>query len=47
MKPDKSAFALDKKKADALIDSVREDRSKFFKFQAGKDKDTMRSGKDW
>jgi len=39
---------IDKKKAEALLDNIKEDRSKFFRFQLpGKRKDRVSSGKDW
>lgn len=39
---------IDKKKAEALLDNIKEDRSKYFRFQLpGKRKDRVSSGKDW
>ena len=39
---------IDKKKAEALLDNVKEDRSKFLRFQVPEDKKQgVRSGKDW
>lgn len=40
--------AIDKKKAQALLDNITEDRSRFLRFQIPKGKrDGVRSGKDW
>jgi Ca-activated chloride channel family protein len=48
MATDNTMSMLNKKKADALIDSIRENRSKFLKFQvSGNVKESVRSGKDW
>jgi hypothetical protein len=39
---------LDKKKAEALLDNLQEDRSRFLQFQIPEDKRTgVTSGKDW
>ncbi len=38
----------DKKKAEALLDNIKEDRSRFLRFQVPKDKEHgVESGKDW
>jgi hypothetical protein len=39
---------LDRKKAEALLDNLKEDRSKFLRFQIPEDKKQgVPSGKDW
>ena len=38
---------LNRKKAEALLDNLKEDRSRFFRFQVPQDKRNVRSGKDW
>jgi Ca-activated chloride channel family protein len=46
--PDTAVSMIDKKKAEALLDNIKEDPAKFFRFQAQKDKKAgVRSGKDW
>lgn len=48
MSSDKTMSMPDKKRADELIDSIRENRSKFLNFQvSGNVKEGVRSGKDW
>jgi len=43
-----AAALLDKKKAEALLDNIKENRSKFFRFQVPQDKkDGVNSGMDW
>lgn len=40
--------SIDKKKAEALLDNIKEDRSKFMRFQTPEDKKNgVGSGKDW
>ena len=38
---------LDRKKAEALLDNLKEDRSRFFSFQVPQNKRNVPSGKDW
>jgi Ca-activated chloride channel family protein len=46
--PDTAMSMIDKKKAEALLDNIKEDRSRFLHFQVPKDKrHGVRSGKDW
>lgn len=46
--PDTVMSMIDKKKAEALLDNVKEDRSRFLQFQVTKDKRRgIQSGKDW
>jgi Ca-activated chloride channel family protein len=46
--PDTAVTMIDKKKAEALLDNIKEDRSRFLRFQVQKDKKAgVRSGKDW
>jgi hypothetical protein len=43
-----SAAMIDKKKAEALLDNVQEDPSRFLQYQLSKEKRRgPRSGKDW
>ncbi|MBE9582451.1 MAG: VWA domain-containing protein [Proteobacteria bacterium] len=43
-----AAATIDKKKAEALLDNVKEDRSRFLRFQISRDKKHgVPSGKDW
>ena len=45
---EQSKASLDRKKAEALLDNLKEDRTKFMRFQIPKDKrDEVDSGKDW
>ena len=45
---DSYASVLDKKKAEALLDNMKEDRSRFLRFQIPEDKKHgVQSGKDW
>jgi Ca-activated chloride channel family protein len=45
---DSYASVLDKKKAEALLDNMKEDRSRFLRFQIPEDKrHGVQSGKDW
>ena len=40
--------AIDRKKAESLLDNIKEDRSRFMRFQVPKDKrNGVQSGKDW
>jgi len=46
--PDTSMSMIDKKKAEALLNNIKEDRSRFLRLQVPKDKrDGVMSGKDW
>lgn len=46
--PDVSGAMLDRKKAEALLENIKEDRSRFLRFQVPKDKKNgVPSGKDW
>jgi len=46
--PDQSRAILDRKKAEALLDNLKEDRSRFLRFQIPEDKKRgVKSGKDW
>ena len=46
--PDQAAAMIDKKKAEALLDNIKEDRSRFLRFQVPKEKEHgVSSGKDW
>jgi Ca-activated chloride channel homolog len=46
--PDRSGAMLDRKKAEALLENIKEDRSRFLRFQVPKDKKNgVPSGKDW
>jgi Ca-activated chloride channel family protein len=46
--PDRAAVMLDRKKAEALLDNLKEDRSRFLRFQVPEDKKHgVPSGKDW
>jgi Ca-activated chloride channel family protein len=46
--PPQPVYSLDKKKAEALLDNIKEDRSRFLRFQVPKEKaHGVRSGKDW
>lgn len=46
--PDQPGVMLDRKKAEALLDNLEEDRSRFLRFQIPEDKKQgVRSGKDW
>ena len=46
--PDQPGAVLDRKKAEALLDNLKEDRSRFLQFQIPEDKKHgVRSGKDW
>jgi Ca-activated chloride channel homolog len=46
--PDQPGAILDRKKAEALLDNLEEDRSRFLRFQIPEDKKQgVRSGKDW
>jgi Ca-activated chloride channel homolog len=46
--PDQPGAVLDRKKAEALLDNLKEDRSRFLRFQIPEDKKHgVRSGKDW
>jgi Ca-activated chloride channel family protein len=42
-----SRASLDQKKAEALLDNLKEDRSRFLQFQIPRDKKAAPSGKDW
>lgn len=45
---DQAAAMIDKKKAEALLDNIKEDRSRFLRFQVPKEKEHgVPSGKDW
>ena len=44
---DPAGDTLDRKKAEALLENLREDRSRFLRFQVSKDKKHVPSGKDW
>jgi Ca-activated chloride channel family protein len=47
-KPEASAAMIDRKKAEALLDNVQEDRSRFLQYQLSKEKRRgPQSGKDW
>jgi Ca-activated chloride channel family protein len=47
-KPETSAAMIDRKKAEALLDNVQEDRSRFLQYQLSKEERRgPRSGKDW
>ena len=46
--PDQPGAILDRKKAEALLDNLEEDRSRFLRFQIPEDKKQgVQSGKDW
>jgi Ca-activated chloride channel family protein len=46
--PDQPGAVLDRKKAEALLENLKEDRSRFLRFQIPEDKKHgVRSGKDW
>jgi len=46
--PDQPGAILDRKKAEALLDNLKEDRSRFLRFQIPEDKKRgVKSGKDW
>jgi len=46
--PDQPGATLDRKKAEALLDNLEEDRSRFLRFQIPEDKKQgVQSGKDW
>ena len=46
--PDVSGAMLDRKKAEALLENIKEDRSRFLRFQVPEDKKNgVPSGKDW
>jgi len=46
--PDQPGALLDRKKAEALLDNLEEDRSRFLRFQIPEDKKQgVQSGKDW
>jgi Ca-activated chloride channel family protein len=46
--PGQTGAMLDRKKAEALLDNLKEDRSRFLRFQIPEDKKRgVRSGKDW
>ncbi len=46
--PDRAGAMLDRKKAEALLENIKEDRSRFLRFQVPKDKKNgVPSGKDW
>jgi len=46
--PDQPGAILDRKKAEALLDNLKEDRSRFLRFQIPEDKRRgVKSGKDW
>jgi Ca-activated chloride channel homolog len=46
--PDRAGAMLDRKKAEALLENLKEDRSRFLRFQVPKDKKHgVPSGKDW
>ena len=46
--PDQPGAILDRKKAEALLDNLKEDRSGFLRFQSPEDKKRgVKSGKDW
>ena len=46
--PDQPGAVLDRKKAEALLDNLKEDRSRFLRFQIPEDKRRgVKSGKDW
>ncbi len=46
--PDQPGAVLDRKKAEALLDNLKEDRSRFLRFQIPADKKRgVKSGKDW
>ena len=46
--PDQPGAVLDRKKAEALLDNLKEDRSRFLRFQIPEDKKRgVKSGKDW
>lgn len=46
--PDVSGAMLDRKKAEALLENIKEDRSRFLRFQVPEDKKHgVPSGKDW
>ncbi len=46
-KQEGSAAALDKKKAEALLDNIKEDRAKILKYQMKDKRDNTKSGKAW
>jgi Ca-activated chloride channel family protein len=47
-KPEAAAAMIDRKKAEALLDNVQEDRSRFLQYQLSKEKRRgPQSGKDW
>jgi Ca-activated chloride channel family protein len=45
--PEEPSASLDRKKAEALLDNLKEDRSRFLQFQFPGDKRAAPSGKDW
>jgi len=46
--PDSAMSMIDKKKAEALLDNIKEDRSRFLRFQIPEEKKHgAKSGKDW
>jgi Ca-activated chloride channel family protein len=46
--PDRAGVMLDRKKAEALLENLKEDRSRFLRFQVPEDKKNgVPSGKDW
>jgi hypothetical protein len=46
--PEASTAMIDRKKAEALLDNVQEDRSRFLQYQLSKEKRRgPQSGKDW
>jgi len=45
--PDQPVASLDRKKAEALLDNLKEDRSRFLRFQIPKSEKRAPSGKDW
>ena len=45
---EQASVGIDQKKAEALLDNIREDRTRFMKFQARKDKKRgVQSGRNW
>ena len=42
-----TGLSMGREKAEALLDNVTEDRTKFLRFQVPEGKDRVRSGKDW
>ena len=46
--PASAAAIMDKKKAEALLDNMKEDPAKFFRYRIPKDKrEGVKSGKNW